>query len=68
MLDCDSPQQANGVFDALLRRGVIVRPLAATGLPSCLRISVGKSGENEFLISALGEVREELELHHATSK
>jgi histidinol-phosphate aminotransferase len=68
MVEFDSPQQANALFGALLRHAVIVRPLAATGLPSCLRISIGTPEENEFLISALSEVQEELELHHAAIK
>jgi len=46
-------QQANGLFQNLLERGVIIRPLAATGLPNCLRISVGTPEENEFLIHTL---------------
>jgi histidinol-phosphate aminotransferase len=45
-----------GVFRALLRRGVIVRPLDAYGLPTCLRISVGAAKENARLLAALDEV------------
>jgi histidinol-phosphate aminotransferase len=44
------------VFRALLRRGVIVRPLDGYGLPSCLRISVGAPAENARLLAALDEV------------
>jgi histidinol-phosphate aminotransferase len=47
------------VFRALLRRGVIVRPLEAYGLPSCLRISIGARPENARLLAALDEVRAE---------
>lgn len=61
----ESADAASGVFEGLLRRGVIVRPLAATGLPHCLRISIGTPEENRILVSALTEVRNELELNHA---
>ena len=40
---------------ALLRRGVIVRPVAGDGLPEWLRISIGLPAENARLIQALKE-------------
>jgi histidinol-phosphate aminotransferase len=55
-------QAAQQVFEGLLTRGIIVRPLSATGLPNCLRISVGTPEENEFLIEALDRVRQEMEI------
>ncbi|MBV9222398.1 MAG: aminotransferase class I/II-fold pyridoxal phosphate-dependent enzyme, partial [Acidobacteriaceae bacterium] len=55
--------RAQGAFEGLLRRGVIVRPLGATGLPHCLRVSVGTPEENEFFIEALDRVRQEMEMH-----
>jgi histidinol-phosphate aminotransferase len=57
-----NPEQAAEVFDRLLRSGVIVRPLKATGLPNCLRISVGTELENTALVEALRRVRSELEV------
>ncbi len=62
MLVFPEPGQAAQTFERLLARGVIVRPLAATGLPNCLRISVGTEEENEYLITALGKVRQEMEV------
>jgi histidinol-phosphate aminotransferase len=62
MLVFDSAGQAQQIFKGLLRRGVIVRPLAATGLPECLRVSVGTSEENELFIRGLEEVRQEMEV------
>ena len=53
--------EAHCVFEGLLKRGVIVRPLAATGLPNCLRVSVGTPEENEYMIEALDGVRQEME-------
>jgi histidinol-phosphate aminotransferase len=44
---------AQPFFDALLRRGVIVRPLAGFGAPDAIRITVGTSDEHEFLADAL---------------
>jgi histidinol-phosphate aminotransferase len=48
--------RAREVYDALLRRGVIVRPMGAYGLPSHLRITVGTEAENARLVSTLAEV------------
>jgi histidinol-phosphate aminotransferase len=45
-----------GVFDELLRQGVIVRPLEGFGAPSAIRISVGTTDELEFFRVALGHV------------
>ncbi len=61
MLVFTSPREAAQTFEGLLARGVIVRPLAATGLPNCLRVSVGTADENEYLITALRQVRQEME-------
>ena len=40
----------------LLRRGVIVRPLRAFGLPQCVRISTGTDRENEQCVEAVKEI------------
>jgi histidinol-phosphate aminotransferase len=47
---------ARGVYERLLRLGVIVRPMNGYGLPRHVRISVGLPEENRRLIAALGEV------------
>jgi histidinol-phosphate aminotransferase len=44
------------VFHALLRRGVIVRPLAPYRLDSWLRVSIGTAEENETFLAALDAV------------
>ena len=41
-------------FEALLREGVIVRPLAGFGAPSAIRVTVGTPDEHAFLAAALG--------------
>jgi histidinol-phosphate aminotransferase len=45
-------QDAAGVFEELLSRGVVVRPLKAFGLPNCLRISTGTDADNQLCIDA----------------
>ncbi len=47
------PGDARGVYEGLLRRGVIVRPVGGYGLPRCLRITIGTAAHNERLIQAL---------------
>ena len=45
------------LFEALLRQGAIVRPMAAFGAPGALRITVGTPDENAFFAEALASVR-----------
>ncbi len=52
----DLKRPAGPINDALLRRGVIVRPLANYGLPNHLRISIGLEQENARFIAALEDV------------
>ena len=49
---------AQPVFEALLREGVIVRPLAAFGAPGAIRVTVGTREENDLFAAALGRVLE----------
>jgi len=46
-------QHAARLTDALLGRGIIVRPLGAFGLPQCLRISTGTREDNELLVEEM---------------
>ena len=46
----------HALFEKLLRRGIIVRPLKGYNLPEWVRISVGTMEENKKLIAALREV------------
>ena len=45
--------KAAEIFKRLLRRGVIVRPVAGYGLPEHLRVTVGTAAENEKFLAAL---------------
>jgi histidinol-phosphate aminotransferase len=47
---------AQTLFDALLRQGVIVRPLAGFGAPHAIRVTVGTPDEHAFLAQALARV------------
>jgi len=44
------------VYQDLLRRGVIVRPMQAYGLPSYVRVTVGTEHENRRFIDTLAAV------------
>ncbi|MEJ2053274.1 MAG: histidinol-phosphate transaminase [Calditrichaceae bacterium] len=44
----DSEEQVNYIFQSLLKRGVIVRPLKSFGLPNCIRITTGLPEENRI--------------------
>jgi histidinol-phosphate aminotransferase len=44
------------IYQGLLKRGVIIRPLKAFGLPHCMRITIGTDEQNQFLIEKLKEV------------
>lgn len=44
-----------GVYNALLKKGVIVRPMASYGLPEYIRVTVGLPDENARFIRAFTE-------------
>jgi histidinol-phosphate aminotransferase len=52
----DVGEDAQAVFDALLRQGVIVRPLTGFGAPNAIRVTVGTPDEHRFLAAALARV------------
>jgi len=49
----DLGRPAAAAYEALLREGVIVRPVANYGMPNHLRVTVGSAPENERFIRAL---------------
>jgi histidinol-phosphate aminotransferase len=53
----DLGEDAQPLFDGLLREGVIVRPLAGFGAPRAIRVTVGTPDEHDFLRSALARLR-----------
>jgi histidinol-phosphate aminotransferase len=51
-------RDAGGVFQALLRQGVIVRPVANYNLPTWLRVTIGTEAENERFLASLARAVE----------
>jgi histidinol-phosphate aminotransferase len=54
LIDCGRP--SGPLYEQLLRRGVIVRPMAMWGLPNHLRISAATDDEMPRVIAALNDV------------
>jgi histidinol-phosphate aminotransferase len=52
----ETGRPSSPLYDALLKRGVIVRPMAAWGLPTCLRVSVAADDAMPRVIEALNSV------------
>ncbi len=52
-------KKAKDVYEALLERGVIIRPLGSYGFPEHLRVSIGNADDNAFFLSHLKEVLEQ---------
>lgn len=52
----DVQRDAGGVCEALLRRGVIVRSMAAYDFPQYIRVNVGLPDENQRFVQALSAV------------
>ena len=55
-LALDVGRPAGPVYDALLREGVIVRPVANYGMPNHLRVTVGRPEDNKRFLDALAKV------------
>ncbi len=47
---------ARNCFEALLRRGIIIRPLSSYKLPEHLRVSVGDAAENAAFLTAMRDI------------
>jgi histidinol-phosphate aminotransferase len=54
LIDCG--RASTPIYDRLLKRGVIVRPMAAWGLPNHLRLSVARDDDMPRVIGALNDV------------
>ena len=55
-LTFDLGRPAAPIYDALLRKGVIVRPIANYGMPQHLRVTIGTALENQAFLDALDQV------------
>ena len=56
----DTGRDSRAVFDALQRRGVIVRAGAGLGLPRHIRVTVGTMPQNQRFVTALAEALNEV--------
>lgn len=56
---------ASAFHQAMLRRGVVIRPLKAFGLPHCVRISTGTDEQNDFCAAMAAEAWAEVRLRSA---
>lgn len=52
----DVGRSGTEVYEELLQKGVIVRPVANYGLPNFLRLTVGRQVENERMLKSIKEV------------
>lgn len=53
LIDCG--RASTPIYEQLLRRGVIVRPMAAWGLPGCIRVSIARDAELPRVLAALND-------------
>lgn len=52
----ETGRPASQLFDALLQQGVLVRPCGSFGLPTAIRVTIGKPEENQRFAEALERV------------
>jgi len=52
----DFGEKVEFLYEQLLKRGFLLRPLKAYGFPKALRISIGLPEENEALIKNLKDL------------
>jgi histidinol-phosphate aminotransferase len=55
---CVKVGRGTEIFQRLLKRGVIVRPIASYGMPEYLRVTIGTESENARFLSTLAAVRD----------
>ncbi|HEX5315882.1 MAG TPA: histidinol-phosphate transaminase [Candidatus Kapabacteria bacterium] len=56
LLPFASPSAAHEFVYEMERRGIIVRPVDGSGLPDCVRVSIGTMEENERAMRAMKEI------------
>jgi histidinol-phosphate aminotransferase len=56
LVPLETGEAARDLVEQLLRRGVVIRPMDAWGLPQCVRISTGTDQDLDMLFKALREV------------
>ncbi len=48
--------RASEIYNELLKKGVIIRPIASYGMPEYLRVTIGLKSENDQFLHALAEL------------
>ena len=56
----DTKRNAGQVFEAMLRKGVIIRSMESYGFPTFVRLTVGTKEENERFVKAFAQVLKEI--------
>lgn len=54
------PKDAKLIYEAMLKKGVIIRPVTPYGLKDCLRVTVGTEAENKRMIESLEKTLREI--------
>ena len=52
----DFERDSNEIFQALLKEGIIIRPGKTWGYPTCARVTIGRTEDNQRFIRALRKV------------
>jgi histidinol-phosphate aminotransferase len=65
MVPLASEDQVNRITLELLKKGVIVRPLKAFGLPGCLRVSTGTAEETQTFLDEISTIAMKEEICHS---
>ena len=55
------PKDAKQIYEAMLRKGVIIRPVTPYGLKDCLRVTIGTQAENKRMIESFEKTLSELQ-------
>ena len=53
MIELATDRQADALTEAMLRQGIVIRPLRAFGLPHCVRVSMGTDEGNQLCAVAM---------------
>ena len=62
MIEMGRQERVTHIHEALLRKGIAIRPLSAFGLPTCFRVTIGLPHDNSVFIKGLKEALSSLPL------